>query len=272
MTKIIKYFSVSILLFLSFSGASQNYNFKKYSTDKGLSDPFVYTINTDINGFLWVGTGDGLCKYNGFEFTTSEADDTLTEGFVTSSYKDDSKNLWFGHNFGELTIFDGNKFNKIKTEGLAKSKITDICGDNSGNIFVTTQNDGLLIIDKDYKIDSFKIQFESKLLYSINYVGNNRLLIGMSDGLYLYKINQDNILLQYKLEEISWTAVTTIQTSKQDGGYWIGTEDDGFYYLKRKNDEFEAYEINKISEKFDLGYENVQSIIEDNDNNLWIST
>jgi len=273
MTKIYKCFSVLFLfVIISVSLTAQTYNFNKLSIDKGLSHPFVYTINTDINGFIWVGTGEGLCKYNGFEFYVSEADDTLTDGFVTSSYKDSNGTLWFGHNSGELTVYNGSTLKKIDTKKYSKSTVTDICGDNSGNVYITTQNDGFLIVDKDYKIDTFKNQFLSKLLYSVNYIGNDNVLLGLNDGLYLYKIKENKILLQFKFKEIPWTAVTTIKSSKIEGVFWIGTEDEGFYYLKQKNEEFDSYIIEKTSENYNLGYENVQSIFEDNDNNLWIST
>ncbi|MDA3778681.1 MAG: SpoIIE family protein phosphatase [Bacteroidales bacterium] len=273
MSKINKY-CTSLLLFtvISLPLASQTYNFKKFGIEEGLSHPFVYTINTDANGFLWVGTGEGLCKYNGFEFIASVADDTLADGFVTSSYKDSNGNLWFGHNSGEITLFNGSEFNKIKTGKFAKSTITDICGDNAGNVYLTTQNDGFLTIDKNYKIDTFKTQFASKLLYSVRYVGKNKILLGLNDGLYLYKLEENTISLQFKFDEIPWTTVTTINSSKQKDAYWIGTEDEGFYYLKQNNEEFDSYKIEKISENYNLGYENVQSIIEYNENNLWIST
>jgi len=56
------------LVVTAFSLQAQNYKFRQYGVEDGICHPFVYTINQDTEGYIWLGTGEGLCRYNGFEF------------------------------------------------------------------------------------------------------------------------------------------------------------------------------------------------------------
>ena len=47
---------------------SQDYRFKYYGPEDGLTDNFIYTITQDTNGFLWLGTGEGILRFDGFNF------------------------------------------------------------------------------------------------------------------------------------------------------------------------------------------------------------
>ena len=164
--KSFKILFIAALIQISFIGFAQQYQFAQFSLEEGLSHPFVYTINEDINGFVWFGTGEGLCRFDGFVFEKCANDDSLTDGYVTCSYRDDQKNLWFGHNSGELTKYYGKSFEKIDIEELVGGTITTIDGDGKGNVILGTQNKGLLRISPENKVDTFRLAFKNKLLNS----------------------------------------------------------------------------------------------------------
>jgi len=58
-----------LILFVTVEGYSQNLKFKPYGADKGLIDNYVYNIQQDDNGYLWLGTGGGICRFDGFNFS-----------------------------------------------------------------------------------------------------------------------------------------------------------------------------------------------------------
>jgi len=60
---------LNILIFL-FPGLlfAQSYRFKHITSEDGLSTNFVSSILKDEKGFMWFGTQDGLCRYDGYQF------------------------------------------------------------------------------------------------------------------------------------------------------------------------------------------------------------
>jgi ligand-binding sensor domain-containing protein len=70
----------SVLTFLiliiahTFSVSGQDYYFRQYSSEEGLQHSFIYAIGQDVDGFMWIGTGEGLYRFNGldFEYFTTE--------------------------------------------------------------------------------------------------------------------------------------------------------------------------------------------------------
>ena len=263
---------ILILVFLVQNLFGQIYQFKEYSIEEGLSHPFVYTVSEDNDGFIWIGTGEGLCKFDGFEFKVSEEDDSLTSGFVSSSYLDSKGMLWFGHNSGEVTYYDGIEFKLLDLAKEFNSTITDISEDEQGAVYIASQSSGLIRVDKDFKVAIFSDEFTDNLIYSILPVGDFQFLIGTGDGLALYTLKQNQFIQDYSVEELEYISIQSINKSHDSKSFWVGTEDSGFYLFKSKDENFESYEIINMGKKYDLAYDNVQSVFEDNENVVWIST
>jgi ligand-binding sensor domain-containing protein len=91
---------------------SQDYNFRNFNSEEGLAQPYIYSIIQDEHGYLWVGTGDGLYRYNGFIFKPFTTSDSLADNFITSAIND-GEGLWFGHMNGRLSYFNGKKFHTV---------------------------------------------------------------------------------------------------------------------------------------------------------------
>jgi ligand-binding sensor domain-containing protein len=67
-------FLVAILaFFLNGFTIAQEYRIRNFGVREGISHPFTYTINQDSRGYIWIGTGEGLCRFNGTEFNTRSA-------------------------------------------------------------------------------------------------------------------------------------------------------------------------------------------------------
>ncbi|MES2276085.1 MAG: two-component regulator propeller domain-containing protein [Bacteroidota bacterium] len=84
--------------------AQQPRNFRTISVDKGLSQSTVYTIVQDTLGFIWLGTQEGLNRYDGEKFSVYHpvAGDpkSLQSGFIKSSFIDHAGRLWIGGDRG----------------------------------------------------------------------------------------------------------------------------------------------------------------------------
>ena len=81
---------------------AQTFSFRNYGTERNIPNPFVYTIDQTNDGYLWVGTGNGIARFDGFDFYVSTFPDSLTRRYPTSSFKDKTGTLWYGCSDGSV--------------------------------------------------------------------------------------------------------------------------------------------------------------------------
>ena len=81
-------------------------NYTTASTSTSLCNNNVYAIATDAQSNIWIGTNDGLSKYDGSTWVTYTAPDYLGSNEVTSIAKDTDGNMWFG-TYGGVSKYDG---------------------------------------------------------------------------------------------------------------------------------------------------------------------
>ncbi|MBL7888816.1 MAG: SpoIIE family protein phosphatase [Bacteroidia bacterium] len=252
----------------------QAYQFKTYGVDNGVTQPYVYSICQDKNGYLWIGTGEGFCKFDGITFKTFYTKEGLSDNFITTTYKDKNRNLWIGHNQGSITFFDGKMFKAINTSGFAKSPVTCITGDDKGNIWCATQNDGIYKISKDFEVSVFKIEFDQDNLFSIAITKKNQLLVGTAEGLKVFELIGEERKPKYisTIADIPETRINCIVRKNNSTSFWVGTYDSGFFQLTPSTKGKNEFKATGISLPSNISNCNVQSIYEDKASNLWLAT
>ncbi|WP_143525038.1 two-component regulator propeller domain-containing protein [Labilibacter marinus] len=273
--KLLFLFIASLALIAPCSIQAQSFDFKSFDSDMGLPQNFVYCLTQDHNGYLWIGTGEGLVRYDGINFITYTQNDSLADDFAHSLFVDRDGILWVGHNNGTLSYYkDG--FHKVIPEEKATSPIKDICQDNLGNIWATVQNNGLIKISPDKKITTFfqRDLFADKLFYSVESVDAFNLLLGSSEGLLHLKLDQNAEAESLNpISKIPPTNINTIVKRRAlEGEYWIATEDEGFYLFQFDNKDAKHIASNKLCVQFNIEYENILDIYEERNGNLLLAT
>ena len=104
--------SILILLLLIPSALAQRYTFKHYGQDEGLSNLATECLFQDRAGYLWVGTQNGLFRYNGSVFTPFGSADGLPSSSVGSLAETPDGVLWVGTQ-GGLARRQGVRFAEI---------------------------------------------------------------------------------------------------------------------------------------------------------------
>ena len=247
----------------------QNFNFRSFNSEERLNRSFVYSIMQDARGYLWVGTGNGLFRYNGFVFeryTTSEA---LADNFITCSIGN-GEYLWFGHNNGRLSYFNDKKFHAASIPGLVTSSLTHFAISPDDHIWASTYSDGLLKLGVDTVVTEH-ISFKNQtIIISFDFLDKNELLVGTNTGLLYCKIKEpDEIEIIRTVPEIPQSKVTCIQKTRNKTGFYIATENDGIFYLTNENNQFK---IIKIIGDTDADFNGIQTICEDNQSNMWLGS
>ncbi|WP_068474689.1 two-component regulator propeller domain-containing protein [Saccharicrinis aurantiacus] len=258
------------------SSNAQSLDFKNFDSDMGLPQNFVYCLTQDHKGYLWIGTGEGLVRYDGLDFTTYTVNDSLSSDFVHSLYVDNKNTLWVGHKNGKISYYENNKFHKIKSDLETSSPIRDICEDELGNIWATVQNNGLIKITPNKEITSYfnSELFGDKLYYSLESINAFSILIGTSDGLELLHLDSNGSPKNIEtIEDIAYTNINSIVKRRAiEGEYWIGTEDSGFFLFKYDKKTASHVANNNLCIAFNIEEENIIDIFEDDNGDLLLAT
>ena len=84
------------------------YEFNTWGGREGLPHESTYTLNQGKNGFLWISTTEGICRFDGINFTTEFSGDTLPGSVATTSYLDSKGRMWFGYMDGTAAYIQNN--------------------------------------------------------------------------------------------------------------------------------------------------------------------
>ena len=126
------------LLFFQIS-FSQNYTIRSFQDIDGLSDPFVYSLNQDQHGFLFVATGKGLQKFDGQQFNTVSGE-RLEDEIIYCGAITQSSELYFGS-------FNGTLYSYIEKTNSLKRFSQTLSGSVS-KILPYTQKPGFCMFSK----------------------------------------------------------------------------------------------------------------------------
>lgn len=123
------------------------------ASNSTLSFNKVHVITQDAKGFIWMGTADGLNRYDGRNFHTFGTEDLGTESaFVVSLCADENGNLWIGTDTG-ITYYDyeNDSFMPLVLESDKGTKVTNkvsrISIDKEGIVWFSVLHQGLFSFD-----------------------------------------------------------------------------------------------------------------------------
>ena len=146
-----KYVTGLFYLLCSFYIVAQGeYRFRNYTINDGLSQSSVTTIIQDNNYGIWIGTQDGLNRFDGklFEvFTPDDNKNILSQSFKCSVKTTDGR-IWFGTANG-LTLFDPNleRFQSFTINKKQALPIESISVDEKNNLWIGSLSNGLIYFD-----------------------------------------------------------------------------------------------------------------------------
>lgn len=268
-------------LTLLFGGVIQ---FKHLSLKEGFSQSPVFSITQSDNGFIWIGSRDGLFRFDGYEFKNYKNDKLMNHSIIHSNIKaiheDSNENLWIGTSNG-LFLFDQKQelFSRIDI-GSSTIVFGLLSGENDEVLWIAT-NRGLMCVNPVTKrtVDLlFSNQNEvdlSKQLISCLYKDEKkRIWLGLERGLLCYSPTTGEIIaLPTALAENKSLQESHLFVIKQDqqGNMWFGTEESGLFYYDIYKDICQNYRhIASNSESLLSNF--VRDIFVVDHNEVWIAT
>jgi len=269
-----KILTAILIFFISISSIPQTeeYIFKQFTDADGLSQSTIFAMIQDQQGYLWLGTIDGLNRYDGYKFRVyvndSEDSTSISDNFISAIYEDDERYIWVGTVNGYLNRFDR------KTEVFKRYFIN--------NYFSVT-------INPDTKFYEYPLAFSRNQINTITSITEDRdgnLLIG-TWGNGLIKFDKKKETAQHFFfdkanpSSLSSNRVLDILLDT-DGDIWISTFGGGLNKLihdqsepkKESKDQpvkFLRYTFDQ-NNKYSISDNKTITLFEDKDQNIWIGT
>ncbi|MBL8203842.1 MAG: hypothetical protein JNM09_06395 [Blastocatellia bacterium] len=234
-----------------------------WQTEQGLPQNTVQTLLQTRDGYVWLGTREGLARFDGIRFTIFDKHNTLQipHNQIRHLYEDRDGRLWIATP-GGLLRYERGVFTAYTTkDGLASNNVWSVFQDRAGNLWVATVN-GLNQF-RDGKFTTFTTA-QGLLNDSIEVIREDKdgaLWIGTEGGLSRYK---DGAFTSFtKQNGLVGNAVKTLFVDQQSH-LWIGTTE-GLSVMA--NSKFISYTTRE-----GLIHNEVKAIAEDQTNTLWIGT
>lgn len=288
--KYIIYMLLLIILLITtnivYVSAYNNINFKNITSEDGLSQGTVETIIQDDQGYIWLGTNDGLCRYNGYEFKIykhdEELENSITNNYIVDIKQDNSGKIWGGTANGlskidTKTDLITNYNMNDEEKSLSHYNIGDILITKSGDVLVGT-SDGLNIYnekkDEFYRIFNKDSDLSSQFIRSLAEDENQNIWVATNNGIDKIDIKNNKNIISFKTGhgkfDISENDIYVVRYDPK-GYIWAGALKEGLNRIDINTNEVKQYKNDDRDEK-SLPGNHVKDILRDSSGNLWVGT
>lgn len=236
---IYRWLSIFLLFSISLKGQERSLRFQHLTIEDGLAQNMVDCIHQDRLGFMWFGTWNGLCRYDGYDFEVFDKTKDGISNFIYVLNEDQYGNIWIGTKDGLFVyLYDQHIFKKVLEDQIWKSEkltVNSILKKNQ-HLLVGTNKGVLEILVKDKNADFDIINhFSIEELSGDSRGGSVRSLlvdnsgliwVGMDKGLTIIK--EDGIIqTRFPISEeipngLSNDEILSLFQS-QSGNIWVGT-------------------------------------------------
>ncbi|MHB9055985.1 MAG: hybrid sensor histidine kinase/response regulator transcription factor [Paludibacteraceae bacterium] len=262
---------------------SNRFVFEQFPLNEKLSSNSVTRTFQDKEGYVWFGTKDGLCRFDGYDIkvfrSSASTPGKLTNNEIECITEDKNGRLWIGTLEG-VNILDKKNYTvkPFINKFTDKERINSITCDSKGNIWIGTSNYGIL------KVNPENMEFErlSNDPYS-------RLRLKSNNISHIYEDKMGNIWISFWKNGLCFIDKVTHQINllpsigasnnpfriiqDSDNRYWICTWGDGIYNMtigSANKPTISPVKLSPSSRKID---NIVYSIVQDNKyGNIWIVT
>lgn len=289
----------------------QRLHFNTLTVQDGLSQNDVSSIIQDSEGFIWIGTYDGLNRFDGYRienfFHSNEDPSSLSSNRILCLFEDNKKRIWSGTDGYGLNYYnlENGKMKRVAVPDGFKI-INYITQNKAGEILAATAQGLLKIVEK--KDETFLVEIVQTPLTGFNIkkiklLKNGSVLYATESGIWLFDNNEfkmiagsENILFKtivetkngdvwvggtYGLYQMVNNQLIPFEALKGiripyivegiNNDLWVTTFSRGFYHLDLNNLNLKKIEAFNDEIQHSLARNNLNFLFKDATNTLWIA-
>ncbi len=236
-----RFFLFFCVLALGTIGVAQtNYRQRQLTMDNGLMSNAVRCVIQDERGFIWMGTDNGLSRYDGtntFSYPMKDEEGEPVEQMITSMVCDKHGDLVIGSSLGLFRFSSATEtFTPLPVE--LKTSVTHLTIDKDENLWIATDGDGVISYqekegdDPDIHVYPLR-ETGGKASFIFTDSDNQQWVITPGETARLLRLNKSNdrfVTMSLQQGQTASRVTTMLQAS--NGQRWLGTWDSGLLLLK----------------------------------------
>lgn len=282
--------AITIAPMLCFS-QNQSLKFEHIGIKEGLSQININCIIQDSRGFMWIGSRNGLNRYDGYKFLIYRYDannnNSVSNNLITDLAEDHDGNIWIGTQNGlneysrSTGTFTRYLHSAADPNSISNNIINRIIFDSAGFLWIATQDGGLDCYNTKTKLfrhhrhsadvgslpnDDVRTVFEDS---------QQQLWVGTSSGGLGLFDRKHNTFSKFPYTDPSSLKIAgnnvICMLENNPEQLWVGTQEDGLFLFNKKTKTFQRFlhEDNNVNS---LSSNTIYSLKKDDEGNLWIGT
>jgi signal transduction histidine kinase/ligand-binding sensor domain-containing protein len=246
------------------------YTLEVWNTERGLPQNSVSCITQTGDGYIWLGTQEGIVRFDGVRFTTFDKHNTpaIKNNYITALHVDRKKRLWIGTYDGGVLSYAEGAFTPLDLgAAFEKAHIRSIYEDRSGCLWIAVRDQGVVCLANGVRhIFNESTGLADNQVWALCEDDDGRMWIGTEEGI---SIVENGALRSFTTKNGLISNAVNALCPGAGNTMWIGTN---LGVMQVPSDRSDPSRYRSFTVDHHLPDRIVKSLAVDEMNRVWIGT